>query len=230
MKHRDLAGDLADEGHVVFNDDDTVFAGEAHEQFARARRLLVTHAGRGLIDQKELWILGEEHAYFEPLFLAVREFARFRFCLRGKADGSEDFVDTFALSGRDAGKERGPNGAAAFEREPNIFEDRVIDVDGGRLEFSADAEAVDLMFLELGEVGVAFEFDFAGVRPRASSDEVEERTFACAVGADDDTQLAFIHVEIEVGNGLEAVERFIDAFDGEDELLCHSRATGLRVG
>ena len=106
----------------------------------------------------------------------------------------------------------------------------MIDVDGGRLEFSADAEAVVLMFLELGEVGVAFEFDFSGVRPGASSDEVKQRTFARAVGADDDTQLAFIHIEIEVGNGLEAIERFVDAFDGEDELLCHSRATGLRVG
>ena len=105
----------------------------------------------------------------------------------GKADGPEDF-DAFALSGRDAGKEGGPNGAAAFEREPNIFEDRVIDVDGGRLEFSADTEAVDLMFLELVR-SVSRSNSILPVSGRsASSDEVEQRLYACAVGADDDTQ------------------------------------------
>src|ERR1017187_3543761 len=34
MQHRDFARDLTDEGHVVLDDDDAVFALEAHQQLA----------------------------------------------------------------------------------------------------------------------------------------------------------------------------------------------------
>jgi hypothetical protein len=69
----DFAGDLADEDHVVFDDDDAVFAGEAEEEFAGAGGFLVGHAGGGFVDEEELRVLGEEHADLEPLLLAVGE-------------------------------------------------------------------------------------------------------------------------------------------------------------
>ena len=44
----------------------------------------------------------------------------------------------------DATKKRRKNAAAAFEREQDIFKNGVIDINRGRLKFSADAQAVDL--------------------------------------------------------------------------------------
>ena len=48
-------------------------------------------------------------------------------------------------------------------------------VDRGGLKFSADAEAIDLVFGQRGEVGVPAEFDFSGVGFGAAGDEIEER-------------------------------------------------------
>ena len=73
MQHRHLPGDLADENHVVLNDDDAVLAGEAHEQLAGFASLLVGHAGGGFIDEQKLRVLREEHSDLEPLLLTVAE-------------------------------------------------------------------------------------------------------------------------------------------------------------
>ena len=47
----------------------------------------------------------------------------------------------------------------------------------------------------------------------------EHRALASAVRSDDGAQLTGIHVEVQVADGFEAVERFIHALDGEDEFL-----------
>ena len=64
--------------------------------------------------------------------------------------------------------------------------------------------------------------DFPAVRPSAPGDEVHHRTFARAVGADDDAQLAVIHVEIQVVDGLETVEGFIHPFEHENKFPGHA--------
>ena len=55
----------------MLDDDDAVFAGEAHQQFTRLGRLFIGHAGGRFVDQQKLWILREQHADFEPLLLSV---------------------------------------------------------------------------------------------------------------------------------------------------------------
>ena len=54
----DFAGDLADESHVVFDDDDAVFALETHQEFTGFVGLLVGHAGGGFVHEEKLGILG----------------------------------------------------------------------------------------------------------------------------------------------------------------------------
>ena len=66
---------------------------------------------------------------------------------------------------------------------------------------------------------VRTELDLSFVRPGASGDDVEHRAFARAIRADDDAELTFIHVEVEVVDRLEAVEGFADAFERENELF-----------
>jgi hypothetical protein len=53
----------------------------------------------------------------------------------------------------------------------------------------------------------------AAVGAGAAGDEVEHGALAGAVGADDDAEFAFIEVEVEVVDGLEAIEGLVDAFE-----------------
>ena len=96
MQDGDLAGDLADEGHVVFDDDDAVFAFEAQQQFAGFVGLLVGHAGGGFIHQEQFGVLREQHADFQPLFLAVAQRAGFVSALPSSATVSRTSVDAVA--------------------------------------------------------------------------------------------------------------------------------------
>ena len=95
------AGDLFYESHVVLDDDDAVFAGEGEEQFPGAMSLVVCHAGGGFVNEKNLRVLGEEHADFEPLLLAMAEAAGDAVTELGEADGFEDLLDA-VLSDSDA--------------------------------------------------------------------------------------------------------------------------------
>src|SRR5690606_13302696 len=180
-----VAGDLFHGGHVVLDDDEAVFAGEGEEELAGAVSLLVGHAGGGFIDEEDLGVLREEHADLEPLLFAVGEEPGFPTTLRVEADQFEDVVDPVAVGRGKAVKERSEETARAFEREYEVVPDGVLGVDAGRLEFAADAEAVDLVLVELGETvrggrRVA-ELELALVGLGAARDEIEEGRFAGAV-------------------------------------------------
>ncbi len=99
MQHGDFAGDLADEGHVVFDDDDAVLAFEAQQQFAGLVRFLVGHAGSGFVHEQQFRILREQHADLQPLFLAVAQCAGLPTGLAIQRDGFENFVDAIAAFG-----------------------------------------------------------------------------------------------------------------------------------
>src|SRR6185437_2370076 len=73
-------------------------------------------------------------------------------------------------------------------------------------------------------------------RFRAAGDEIHHRAFARAIGADDGAQLANVHVEIQVRDGLEAVERLVHVFQRKYEFLRHgyvfsfTSTSGSRTG
>ena len=219
MQHGNGAGNLSDEDHVVLDDDDAVLPGKAHEELAGLGGLLVGHAGGGFVHEEKLWVLREQHSDFEPLLLAVRQRPGFPRRPVGQADGLEHFMDALALGRGHAREDRAPDAAAPLKREQDVLEDRVVDVNRGRLELPTDAETVDLVFVKLSQVRVRTELDLSFVRPGASGDDVEHRAFARAIRADDDAELTFIHVEVEVVDRLEAVEGFADAFERENELF-----------
>src|SRR5437763_10878325 len=92
VKHRDLAGDLPDEGHVVVDDDERVFAGHRLKEFAGALGFARRHAGDGLVNQEQLGVLGHEHAQLQPLFFAVRQQPGRLVGFGAQADGVNDLL------------------------------------------------------------------------------------------------------------------------------------------
>src|SRR5437762_2595545 len=65
VQHGHAVRDLADEGHVVIDDDQRVLAGHRQQQLAGSLRLARRHPRDGLVDQEELRVLGHQHAEFE---------------------------------------------------------------------------------------------------------------------------------------------------------------------
>ena len=57
----------------MLDHNDRVFARQRHQQLGGTLDLLRSHAGHRLIHQQQLWILQQQHADLEPLFLTVRE-------------------------------------------------------------------------------------------------------------------------------------------------------------
>src|SRR5437660_2420997 len=76
VEHRHLGAELADELHVVLDDEDGAVARDAEEQIGGARGLFVRHARHRLVDEEELGILRHHHPDLQPLLLAVRQRAR----------------------------------------------------------------------------------------------------------------------------------------------------------
>src|SRR4051812_43443120 len=77
MQHGHAAGDLANERHVVFNDDNRhSLSVERLDKFTGAISLLRGHTGRRLIQQKQLGLERERHPNLEPLLLTVSQGAR----------------------------------------------------------------------------------------------------------------------------------------------------------
>src|SRR6478736_4251946 len=118
-------------------------------------------------------------------------------------------MNAIFLRGRDTRKQRAPNRAATFEREPDVLEDRVINVNRRRLELAPDAEAIDLILVELGKISVAAKLHPAGVGAGAAGDDVEHGALARAIRADDDAEFAFIEREVKISDGFETFKGLV---------------------
>ena len=89
----------------MLDDHQRVLALEAHEQFGSALGLVVGHAGDGFVQQQQLRVLHQQHADFQPLFLAVGEQPGGPVGLVGKADlpeGVGDLVQVVEMCIRDS--------------------------------------------------------------------------------------------------------------------------------
>ena len=73
VQHGNLAAELLDESHIVFNHDQGMFAGQGLEEFAGTFGFVVGHTGHRFVEQQQLGFLHQQHADLQPLFLAVRE-------------------------------------------------------------------------------------------------------------------------------------------------------------
>jgi len=58
--HLSSRGDLSDEDHVMFDDNQSVRTGETQKQFSRPGGFLIRHAGGGFIDEQQPRLLGKD--------------------------------------------------------------------------------------------------------------------------------------------------------------------------
>ena len=164
------------------------------------------HAGNRLVEHQQLGVLDQQHADLQPLLLAVAQrFGRAIELILEKDHGGDLVHALDHLLGAFP-EQRADDVTAARHRQFEILEHGEVFVDGRRLEFAADAAADDLLLLAAGDL-LILELDRAAGDPGASADQVEHGGLAGAVRPDDDAQLAIVDVEVEVVDGLEAVER-----------------------
>ncbi len=205
VHHGDAVGDFADEFHIVFNDDDGPVFGNTADQFGGLRAFADAHAGDRFVEHDDFRFLHQEHANFEPLFLAVAENACFGVEFIEQSDLGGDVVALFEYRFGAAEKQAADDAATGRVGELEIFEDREVFVDRGVLEFSADACADDFEFLHSAEF-LALEFDRAGGGECFTADQIQYSGFTCAVWSDDDVDVIFSEVEIESVDCFESVE------------------------
>src|SRR5712672_787987 len=150
-----LDAELADEGHVVFDDHDRFIAIDFLQQLGGLMGLDVGHAGDRLVDQKQFRILREQHADLEPLLLAVRQAPRQPVARLGEPDGFQHPLDAFGFGLAFAPEQRAPDAMIDIQRQQQIVLDALAFEHRRLLELAADAEFGDPGFVEPGQVGDA---------------------------------------------------------------------------
>ena len=140
-RHGYLDAEGADEGHVVFDDDDAAGAVDFHEKFGGLLGFGVGHAGYRFVDEEEaegFWARSmpiSSHCFWPWLRSPAR---RWRWSRRRMV--FEDFLDAVVLRRGWRAREGEPGAAVAFEGEEEVVPDGVGLEDGGFLELAADAE------------------------------------------------------------------------------------------
>lgn len=210
----DLVGDALYEFHVVFDDDEGAVFGDFAEEDSRGVAFGGAHAGDGLVEHEEFWLLHEEHADFEPLFLAVAKYRGGGLEVVLEVDSGCDGVDAFAdlggLSKGDAPEDAAPGGIGNLQ----VFENAEVFINGGGLKLAADPGANDAVFLHAEDVAV-FKADAARGRAGFAADEVEEGGFASAIRSDHHTKFVVVDVEAKFVDGFKSVEGDGEIFDSE---------------
>jgi hypothetical protein len=111
-----------------------------------------------------------------------------------------------------------PEGVAVAQRPQHgaaqVLEHREVVEDVGDLEAARQALAVDLEGLEADDV-LALEFDAAFGGRQARADQVEQRGFAGAVGADDGVALAAMDVEVDAADDFAGAEILAQALESD---------------
>ncbi|MNL20719.1 hypothetical protein D3C87_1419770 [compost metagenome] len=165
--------------------------------------LRIRHAGHRLVHQKQLRLLREQHANFQPLFLAVREVGRKIAAAVAETHGGEDFLDARLVLRCQPVEQRREDAALAVQRQFQIVPDGMAFKHRWLLEFTPDAQLGNIRLVLFREVDAVFEQHRAGIRPGLAGDDIHHRRFAGAIRTDDGPQLARLHHE---GQGIERPE------------------------
>src|SRR5712691_7526241 len=73
MQHRDALCRLTHKLHVVLHDQHSMILRQPLQELSGLLALVFGHPGHGLIQEKERWLLDDDHADLEPLHLTVRQ-------------------------------------------------------------------------------------------------------------------------------------------------------------
>ena len=99
--------DLADEGHVVLDHEQRMFAPESVDDLGRLERFSLGHSRSRLVEQHDLGVLNHQHPKLEPLGLAMAEIGGDHSRLLGEADQFEHLGDAVLRLARKAESEIG---------------------------------------------------------------------------------------------------------------------------
>ena len=195
--------------HVVLDGDDGETAPlELQNQIDEARNGALVDAAGHLVHQDEARLHGKPAGKLEPLALTRGELAREVVALLEKIDEGQRFESVVA---RDFHV-----GGAGQRADDDVLGHREVREGFELLERAGHAQAGDAVGPQAGDVAPVEE-DTAGVERLKPGDQIEQRGFAGAVGADDADDLALVHVERDVGIGGEAAVALGQAFDVEQQ-------------
>src|SRR5690606_12213283 len=108
--------------------------------------------------------------------------------------------------------------AAGEGRRHHVLQHREVGEDLRRLEDAGDTQLVDLVGLLAGQDG-AVEDDGTAGRRQAADDHVEQGGLACTVRADDRMRLAFLDLQVDVSQGMQAPEALVNVGDVENDVV-----------
>ena len=181
------------------------------------------HARGRLVEQQQARMLDQAHGQLHAPLVAAAQGAGMGEAALVQADILEDgfgLVADFALgveSGlrmliRKAPSRLAKAGAMTFCSTRQLGEDL------RRLEHADHAHLVDLVRLLAGQ-HLAVEDHGPAAGRDAADDDVEQGRLAGAVGADDGVRLAFLDLQVDVGERMQAAEVLVHVGDVEDDVL-----------
>src|SRR5882724_139979 len=161
--------------------------------------LLITHAGRGLVEQQQLGMQREGEADLDRALVTVGQLTDRAIELFGQADHAGELVDPRGDPCRLGARQPGPTAEAGrrLGADAQIEPHRELRKYFRDLEGAGHAEGDALFRHVRSDVG-AVEENAAGGRPEQAAEQVEDRRLAGAVRADDGLEDADLGGERQV--------------------------------
>src|SRR3984893_9118627 len=214
IEHEDTVGVLEYDVHVMFGEENADrfllgdLRGEPHQLDALARR----HAGGGLIHQKQFWLVGERDREFQPLEIAVSEFAARTFGITAHPYQFQQATGLRRCEPRRGGPQIEQLPAIRHQRDLNVLAHGHGRECCGDLEGAANAEPPDRAWLLAGGV-LAEQADPAAVGNILAVEHIEACAFSGAVGTDQRQDFAGLERERHIAHRMDAAIGFAQALD-----------------
>lgn len=143
MENSDFDTQGAHKHHVVLDHDDRVIIGDILQKFSGFSGFGIRHAGSRLVHEKQLRILGQQHADLQPLLLTVAEVGCELASLRTKPDQIKQIFNPLLLTTRNDMKQGGEWATRCLERQFQVVPDGMALKNGRFLKLAADPELGD---------------------------------------------------------------------------------------
>src|SRR6516164_1122294 len=229
MQKRYSIGKIERDIHVMLYHDDSNLAGNGEKKLAHVLSLVDRKADEGFVQQNKLRILCERHCDFDAAPLSIGGLRQRPFCDIFEADALERGARlcgqmTLPMK-RD---QRIPAQRRQTEqRKSDIMLDRIVreqcnDLVGPRHSQMRAFAARQLRNIALKQT------HRTGVRRKLAGDQIEQRSLACAVRADDQTAFALLDIEVDVTGNSKSTERFAEIINGE-HAHCRGPATAAEA-
>ena len=158
---------------------------QGQKQLRCAHGFFIRHTGHGLIEQKQLRVLHQQHADLQPLLLAMAQVSSHAVHAALKMNRLQHLCQAITLRGAKLEKQSILHCFVCLERQLQILKNSELLKHSWFLEFSANAHLRNLRFIETQQINRRAEKNRTTVRAGFTSDDVHHRRLTGAVGADD---------------------------------------------